>query len=169
MMGMTLIADLGVAKRCIDTYRQAARAHGLEPTPDHILLGYNTCIAETDGEAREIMREGQRYFHRVLMHSIRDAQRLVIQKSRFFDPAHGERHINRLTTLKERSIDEMIEAGSIFCGSPQSVVRQMRRVRDALGNGRFNINMKIGNIPDAAVHRGMELFRDQVLPEAKDL
>ncbi len=58
---------------------------------------------------------------------------------------------------------------SIFCGSPQSVVRQMRRVRDALGNGRFNINMKIGNIPDAAVHRGMELFRDQVLPEAKGL
>jgi alkanesulfonate monooxygenase SsuD/methylene tetrahydromethanopterin reductase-like flavin-dependent oxidoreductase (luciferase family) len=115
------------------------------------------------------MREGQRYFHRVLMHSIRDAQRLVIQKSRFFDPAHGERHINRLTTLKERTIDEMIEAGSIFCGSPQSVVKQMRRVRDALGNGRFNINMKIGNIPDSAVHRGMELFRDKVLPEAKDL
>jgi hypothetical protein len=28
--------------------------------------------------------------------------------------------------------------------------------------------MKIGNIPDAAVHRGMELFRDKVLPEAKD-
>jgi hypothetical protein len=45
----------------------------------------------------------------------------------------------------------------------------MRRVRDALGNGRFNINMKIGNIPDAAVHRGMELFRDRVLPEAKEL
>ena len=118
MMGMTLIADLNVAKRCIEVYRQAARAHGLEPTPEHILLGYNTCIADTDEEAREIMREGQRYFHRVLMHSIRDAQRLVIQKSRFFDAAHGERHINRLTTLKERSIDEMIEAGSIFCGSP---------------------------------------------------
>ena len=130
MMGMTLIADLDVAKRCIEVYRQAARAHGLDPTPEHILLGYNTCIADTDEEAREIMREGQRYFHRVLMHSIRDAQRLVIQKSRFFDSAHGERHINRLTTLKERSIDEMIEAGSIFCGSPASVVQQMRRVRD---------------------------------------
>ena len=169
MMGMTLIADLGVAKRCIETYKQAARGEGLEPTPEHILLGYNTCIADTDDEAREIMREGQRYFHRVLMHSIRDAQRLVIQKSRFFDPAHGERHINRLTTLKERTIDEMIEAGSIFCGSPQSVVKQMRRVRDTLGNGRFNINMKIGNIPDSVVHRGMELFRDHVLPEAKGL
>ena len=62
----------------------------------------------------------------------------------------------------------MIEAGSIFCGSPESVVQQIQRVRDELGNGVFNITMKIGNLPDAAVRRGMELFRDKVLPEAKD-
>jgi hypothetical protein len=49
------------------------------------------------------------------------------------------------------------------------VVKQMRRIRDELGNGRFNINMKIGNVPDAVVRRGMELFRDRVLPEAAEL
>jgi hypothetical protein len=45
----------------------------------------------------------------------------------------------------------------------------MRRIRDQLGHGHFNINMKIGNIPDAVVRRGMELFRDRVLPEARGL
>jgi hypothetical protein len=29
--------------------------------------------------------------------------------------------------------------------------------------------MKIGNIPDKVVRRGMELFRDEVLPEAAGL
>jgi alkanesulfonate monooxygenase SsuD/methylene tetrahydromethanopterin reductase-like flavin-dependent oxidoreductase (luciferase family) len=169
MMGMTLIADLAIARRVIDTYRNTARAIGFEPDPDHILLGYNTCIAESDEEARHHLAEGLRYFHRVLMHSIRDAQRLVIQKTRFFGEEHGERFVNRLVTLKERSIDEMVEAGSVLCGSPESVVKQMRRIRDALGNGRFNINMKIGNIPDAVVRRGMQLFRDRVLPEAAGL
>jgi alkanesulfonate monooxygenase SsuD/methylene tetrahydromethanopterin reductase-like flavin-dependent oxidoreductase (luciferase family) len=170
LMGITLIADLKLAQRSIEVYKQAARAHGLEPTPEHILLGYNLCIAETDEEAREIMREGQRYFHRVLMHSIRDAQRLVIQKSRFFSQEQfGERFVNRLETLKERSLDEMIDAGSILCGSPQSVVKQMKRIHGELGHGCFNINMKIGNIPDAAVRRGMELFRDKVLPEVRSL
>ena len=169
MMGMTLIADLGIARRCIDVYRKTARGHGMEPTPEHILLGYNTCIADTDEEAREQLGEGLRYFHRVLMHSIRDAQRLVIQKSRFFDEAHGERFVNRLVTLKERSLEEMIDAGSVLCGSPQSVLEQMRRIRDELGNGHFNLNFKIGNIPDTIVHRGMELFRDRVLPEARGL
>jgi alkanesulfonate monooxygenase SsuD/methylene tetrahydromethanopterin reductase-like flavin-dependent oxidoreductase (luciferase family) len=170
LMGITLIADLKLARRSIEVYSQAARAHGLEPTPEHILLGYNTCIADSDDEAREIMREGQRYFHRVLMQPIRDAQRLVIQKSRFFaQEQHGDRFVNRLETLKERSIDEMIDAGSILCGSPATVVKQMRRVHGELGNGRFNLNMKIGNIPDKAVRRGMELFRDRVLPEVAAL
>ena len=38
-----------------------------------------------------------------------------------------------------------------------------------LGNGHFIINMQIGNIPDAIVRRGIELFRDRVLPEARGL
>jgi hypothetical protein len=45
----------------------------------------------------------------------------------------------------------------------------MQRIQGELGNGRFNLNMKIGNIPDKVVRRGMELFRDEVLPEAAGL
>jgi alkanesulfonate monooxygenase SsuD/methylene tetrahydromethanopterin reductase-like flavin-dependent oxidoreductase (luciferase family) len=172
MMAMTLIADLKVARRCIDAYRASARAHGLEPTPDHIVLGYNSLIADTDEEARHYLGEGQRYFHRILMHPIRDAQRLVIQKSRFFGESHGEHgagFVNRLSMLKERNIEEMIEAGSVLCGSPDTVLKQIKRVNAELGNGHFIINMQIGNIPDAVVRRGMELFRDRVLPEARGL
>jgi hypothetical protein len=29
--------------------------------------------------------------------------------------------------------------------------------------------MQIGNIPDTVVRRGMELFRDKVLPEAREM
>jgi alkanesulfonate monooxygenase SsuD/methylene tetrahydromethanopterin reductase-like flavin-dependent oxidoreductase (luciferase family) len=71
--------------------------------------------------------------------------------------------------LKERNIEEMIEAGSVLCGSPDTVLKQMRRVNAELGNGHFILNMQIGNIPDAIVRRGMELFRDHVLPEARGL
>jgi alkanesulfonate monooxygenase SsuD/methylene tetrahydromethanopterin reductase-like flavin-dependent oxidoreductase (luciferase family) len=172
MMAMTLIADLNVAKRIIDAYKRSALAHGLEPTREHIVLGYNALIAETDEEARHYLGEGQRYFHRILMHPIRDAQRLVIQKSRFFGESHGEHgagFVNRLSMLKERNIEEMIEAGSVLCGSPDTVLKQMRRVNAELGNGHFILNMQIGNIPDAIVRRGMELFRDRVLPEARGL
>lgn len=170
MIGMTLIADLDIAKGIIGKYRKAMQAQGIEATPAHVLAGYNTCIADSDEEARAQLSEGLRYFHRILMHPIRKAQNRVIQGSHFFaDAQHGERFAKRLATLKERKIEEMIEAGSVLCGSPETVVRQMRRVREALGNGWFNLNFKIGNIPDAVVRHGMDLFRDRVLPEASNL
>ena len=49
------------------------------------------------------------------------------------------------------------------------MVRQIRRLRDKLGAGRINMNMKIGTMPDEVVMRGMELFRDRVLPHVRDL
>jgi alkanesulfonate monooxygenase SsuD/methylene tetrahydromethanopterin reductase-like flavin-dependent oxidoreductase (luciferase family) len=170
MMGMTLIAELNLARRSIDVYRETARAHGLEPTPDHILTGHHTCIAETDEEAHEHMGSALRYFHTVLMRPQRDAQALVVQGTRFFRSEQlGQGFAKRLETLKQRTLEEQIEAGSILCGSPESVVKQIKRINAELGNGRINMNMKIGNMPDDVVRRGMELFRDRVLPEVRDL
>jgi alkanesulfonate monooxygenase SsuD/methylene tetrahydromethanopterin reductase-like flavin-dependent oxidoreductase (luciferase family) len=170
MMGIVLIHDLEVAKRNIAIYQKAARAHGHEPGPQHIMVGQHTCIAETDEEAREQMRGGLHYFHRVLMRPQRDAQQLVIQKTRYFTAAEtGQGFQARLNTLNARSLEEMIEAGSILCGSPATVVKQIERLHRELGNGHLQFTMKVGNIPDAVVRRGMELFRDKVLPEVRHL
>jgi alkanesulfonate monooxygenase SsuD/methylene tetrahydromethanopterin reductase-like flavin-dependent oxidoreductase (luciferase family) len=57
----------------------------------------------------------------------------------------------------------------VLCGSPESVVQQIQRIHAELGNGIFNFTMKVGDLPDAAVRRGMELFRDRVLPHVRHL
>ena len=170
MMGMTLIPELAVARRAIDVYRDTARAHGHEITPGHVLTGHHTCIADSDDEAREHMRVSLAYFHDVLMRPQRDAQALVVEGTRFFDKAElGQRFTKRLETLKQRTLEDQIEAGTILCGSPETVLKQIRRINAELGNGRINMNMKIGTMPDDVVHRGMELFRDHVLPEASGI
>ena len=66
-------------------------------------------------------------------------------------------------------IDDLIEGGNIFCGSPETVVKQMKRVHREIGNGIFSLMMKVGNMPDKEVRRGMKLFHDRVLPEVHDL
>lgn len=174
MVGLTLISDLDVARGIIDTYRDSARSNGRDPGPADILIGQQTCICETDEEAHERMAEALAYFHGVLMRPQQDAQRIVIQKTRFFGEGSGgadagEYFVKRLQTLKQRTIPEQIEAGTILCGSPQSVVKQIKRLRQHLGAGHININMKLGTMPNETVWRGMELFRDQVLPEVAAL
>ncbi|MDB5532084.1 MAG: Luciferase-like, subgroup, partial [Hyphomicrobiales bacterium] len=81
----------------------------------------------------------------------------------------GEYFMKRLQTLKGRTIKEQIEAGTILCGSPQTVVKQIKRLHQHLGTGHINMNMKLGTMPDTAVIHGMELFRDKVLPEVRAL
>ena len=153
----------------IDTWAVKARSTGREVDERDVLAGFNTIIADTDEEAKHLLSEGQRYFHQVLMSSIRSAQRLVVSRSAFFPGDHGANFVKKLASLSVRTIEEQIDAGSVLCGSPESVLKQIKRIKGELGNGWFNLNMKIGNIPDAAVHRSMELFRDRVLPEARAL
>jgi hypothetical protein len=57
----------------------------------------------------------------------------------------------------------------MLCGSPQSVVKQIKRLRQRLGAGYVNINMKIGTMPDSVILKGMQLFKDEVLPHVVDL
>jgi alkanesulfonate monooxygenase SsuD/methylene tetrahydromethanopterin reductase-like flavin-dependent oxidoreductase (luciferase family) len=168
IMGMVFVHDLGWGRSLAEGYRKAAWAHGWEAGPDHILVGEHIVIADSDEEALAIMKRGHDYLHRVLMRPQRDAQRLVIEKTRFFgEGSTGQTFQAKLATIKARSVEESIEAGSILCGSPQSVVKQMKRIQGEIGNGIFSLNFKVGDVPEDTLRHGMELFRDRVLPEMR--
>ena len=169
-MGMVLIASLEDAKHCIQVYKDAARAAGWAPTRENVLIGQHMCVAETDEEAMRWMREGLEYFNTVLQGGPRTAQKIVLQKTRYYaDDASRDLWAQRQQKRKGATLEDMIERGAVLCGRPKTVIRQMKRVAGELDNGVFNILMKVGNIPDGVVRRGMELFRDQVLPEVRDL
>jgi alkanesulfonate monooxygenase SsuD/methylene tetrahydromethanopterin reductase-like flavin-dependent oxidoreductase (luciferase family) len=169
-MGMVLISDLAMARECIAAYREAARAAGWEPRPENILIGMHTCIADTDEQAKNSLREAKAYFDKTLMGGPRTAGKLVLQKTRYYEEqADAKRMGERLAKREAATLEEQIAGGMIFCGSPESVVGQMRRVQAELGNGVFNLTMQVGNLPDAVVRQGMALFRDRVLPEVRDL
>src|SRR5207249_4151965 len=78
------------------------------------------------------------------------------------DQANRERMQNHLAKREASTMEQQIAGGMILCGSPESVVQQIRRIHAELGHGIFNFTMKVGDLPDAMVRRGMELFRDRV-------
>jgi alkanesulfonate monooxygenase SsuD/methylene tetrahydromethanopterin reductase-like flavin-dependent oxidoreductase (luciferase family) len=169
-MGMVLLADLPSAKECIKVYYDTARECGWEPRPENVLVGMHTVIAETDEAARRAMASAREYFNVVLQEGIRTAQRTVMEKSRFHqEQANRERWLKRADTRRGATMEQAIERGTILCGSPETVVQQIRRAHAELGMGVFNFTAKVGNLPDAVVRRGMELFRDRVHPHLKDL
>jgi len=169
-MGMVLLADLPSGKECIRVYKETAKASGWEPTADNILVGMHTCIAETDEEARRQLAHGLKYFDEVLMGGLQASQRIVLQKTRYFENEESrDRWKSRLDKRKTLTLDEAIERGTVLCGSPETVVKQIKRIHSELGHGVFNFTVKVGTLPDDVIRRGMELFRDRVLPHVRDL
>jgi alkanesulfonate monooxygenase SsuD/methylene tetrahydromethanopterin reductase-like flavin-dependent oxidoreductase (luciferase family) len=98
------------------------------------------------------------------------SQRIVLQKTRYFETEESrDRWKSRLDKRKTLTLDEQIERGTVLCGSPETVVAQIRRIHAELGHGVFNFTVKVGTLPDEVIRRGMELFRDRVLPHVRDL
>jgi len=170
MMGITNFKDLQVVKDVIAAYKAAAREAGWEPGPEHILVGANVCIADTDDEARKWMEQGAAYLFGPLSGGPRTAQKLVLQRTRYYeDSSIGQASLDRRATLKSTTIDERIELGGVICGSPETVVQQIRRLYDELGHGVMHMVFKVGDIPNDVVTHGMELFKEEVLPAVREL
>ncbi len=173
-IGIVQLTSFEEARMNIQTYKDIAHADGWEPTPDYFLLGMPTCIAETDEKARDLLREGERYFNQILLGAQRNAQDLVIQKTRYYSEEESrrerqERDLRRSKFKNQTTIEQRIEDGIVLCGSPATVVKQIKRMKAELGIGAMQLNFKVGNIPHEDVMKGLELFKEQVLPEVKHL
>ena len=164
-MGLALIPDLKSAKELIDIYMETAIQSGWQPTSENILVGLNTCISENAQEAKEELAKGTAYFGKVLMGGPRTAQKIVLQKSRYFSSKEENKvFMNRLKAVKQRTLEESIDAGVILCGNPDDVISQIKNVQNQLGCGWINMNMKIGNLPNESVYRSMKLFKKHIRP-----
>ncbi len=169
-MGVLRIQDYETAHHSIDVYREHARKHGWEPQPRNVILAMNCCVAPSKDEAIQTLRRGYDYFFNVLGGGIRTAQRLVVQKTRYFkDERDARRQTSKLRTHNQLSLEERMDRGLVMCGTPDMAIEQITRLHREFGHGVTNLSVKIGNVPDESVRQTMRLLRDEVFPAVRGL
>lgn len=168
ILGQVLIHDVAAAREHIRVYKEHAQSLGWQPGPEHIMAGAPCCIAESWETAERLLTEGRRYFGQVLSGGLRTAQRIVLQKTRYYDDGFGAKFRDaRQAALAP--VKQLVEDGLVLCGTPKMVVEQIKRLHANYGNGILQLNLKVGNIPLDAIRRGMQLFKEEVLPEVRGL
>jgi len=168
MFGIAQMKTFDNARNLIEIYRESARAHGFDPKPEDVLVGLTLSIAEDAEEAKESLTKGRRFFADVLGGGMRTAQKLVLQETRYYDDEMKGKFVDARKSA-QISVDDLLEQGTILCGTPEMVVDQIKRVHAVMGHGVTNINMKVGNVPDEIIYKGMDLFKERVLPHVRDL
>ncbi|MGG4033187.1 LLM class flavin-dependent oxidoreductase [Paenibacillus cisolokensis] len=172
MIGIIRVKSIDDAKRNIQAYVDTARAEGWEPTPEHVLVGFHACIAETDKKARELLEAGENYFYHVLSKAQHEAGQLILQKSKYDNSRDSQPQKGRFNEVQakagEMSFDDRIRNHTLICGSPETVVEQIKFLRKELGAGIFSLNFKIAKIPHEDVVKGLQLFQEKVLPHVRN-
>jgi alkanesulfonate monooxygenase SsuD/methylene tetrahydromethanopterin reductase-like flavin-dependent oxidoreductase (luciferase family) len=63
----------------------------------------------------------------------------------------------------EPDIDDLLDRYLVI-GTPDTVIRQIQRVRELVGISHFNCSFWFGDLDQARVLRSMELFAQEVMP-----
>ena len=127
-------------------------------------------MADTFDQARAHLERGLDYFFNVLNGGVATAQRIVMQKTRYYQEERTKaQRAQHVAAQRSSTIDERIETGQVLCGTPEMVVEQITRMNKVFGHGIMNVNMKVGNIPNDVVNRSMQLWSEHVLPHVRHL
>ncbi|QKK07646.1 MAG: LLM class flavin-dependent oxidoreductase [Planctomycetota bacterium] len=127
---------------------------GNTPAPEHLLVGFSTCIAETDAEAQDTLGPALDYQYNVLSGTYNAEKRRIAAQ----EPGYG------FSPVEEHppTLEERIERGMVLCGSPRTVIDQIHAARERVGLGVISMHMQVGNMPNDAVLNSMRWFNTGV-------
>jgi alkanesulfonate monooxygenase SsuD/methylene tetrahydromethanopterin reductase-like flavin-dependent oxidoreductase (luciferase family) len=136
-------------------YREQCERSGWTPAPEQIVYRANMLVADTDEEARALLKQQPTHAPFAMRAGVREA----------------------FLTLESRNIAGQPRtpnvAGALpttFCGSPDTVVEQVRRCRDEVGAGVLDLSLHPPGSRDVdPLMRALELFGKKVLPRIRDI
>jgi alkanesulfonate monooxygenase SsuD/methylene tetrahydromethanopterin reductase-like flavin-dependent oxidoreductase (luciferase family) len=160
--------NLLAAKPAAQYYFQQAAEYGWQPSPDQVVYGHlPVYLGDTDEEAFSRARPRVEANH--LAPGMLKANRLVAE-SGFFGARNPEllRRFQTMGTGGPLTLEQQLELGTLLCGTPETIVRQLRHLRDELGAGVISLNFET-SATDKDTEATMRRFARDVLPAMREL
>lgn len=149
-----------LARKAVQHYRDRARAAGWEPSPDNVIYRAMFHVAETDEQAFADMS--------TLPPRVNFAdQNAAISEAVMDSGYYGTDLVGQRQRNSRRELAERIELGQVIVGGPDTVLAQVRQIRDELGAGI--LDLVVGVQLGEKTMRSIELFGSKVLPRMREL
>jgi alkanesulfonate monooxygenase SsuD/methylene tetrahydromethanopterin reductase-like flavin-dependent oxidoreductase (luciferase family)/lysophospholipase L1-like esterase len=142
-----------------DHYLRAAANAGQPADASRFMLVRNVYVAPTDEEA--VADAEPALTHMLIL--FKDAA-VPPDLSLLPDSYAFHREAFRAFEEPPEAFSDVIDAGLVLCGSPQTVRRQLQEQVDAVGLRQLSLLFAFGNLPDDKVQRSMRLFATDVMP-----
>jgi alkanesulfonate monooxygenase SsuD/methylene tetrahydromethanopterin reductase-like flavin-dependent oxidoreductase (luciferase family) len=156
------VTTVPMASKAARYYRQQAAEAGWEPTPDDVLYRLSCHVADTDEQAHADLHQPG-----ALETSRLSTLNQAVAQAVFDSGYHGRDAVAQQSRVGRRSLEDRIALGQLLVGGPESILAQVRAIRDELGSGILDISfLPVGR--EKAL-RAIELFGTKVLPRMHEL
>jgi alkanesulfonate monooxygenase SsuD/methylene tetrahydromethanopterin reductase-like flavin-dependent oxidoreductase (luciferase family) len=152
-----------LAAKAARYYREQASGCGWQPTPDDVLYRLSVHVADTDQEATDDL----------LAAGAAERRPGFATSNRALDDTaaslgyYGRDEENQRGRLRPHDLNERISLGQLITGSPETVLSQIRTIREEVGCGILDLIFQpVGR--DKTL-KSIELFGQKVLPCIRDL
>jgi alkanesulfonate monooxygenase SsuD/methylene tetrahydromethanopterin reductase-like flavin-dependent oxidoreductase (luciferase family) len=153
-----------IAAKAAQYYREQSRANGWEPTPDDVIYRLAMHVAETDDAAIEDMRAAAGGLPSIGL----TFRNKAIEQAAADAGYYGRDIETQRGRLQSRgALMDRIERGQVLVGGPETVLKQIARIRDILGAGILDL-VVASQLGDKTT-RAIELFGTKVLPRMREL
>jgi alkanesulfonate monooxygenase SsuD/methylene tetrahydromethanopterin reductase-like flavin-dependent oxidoreductase (luciferase family) len=157
------VTSLPLAIKAATHYREQAAIAGWTPTPNEFIYRCTFHCADTDEQAWEDVTanapKGPRVGHTMSNQALERA---------IADTGYYGRDIdNQRERLMPGDLKERIDTAQMLLGSPETILKQVKRIRDELGAGiiDFTLGLQLG----AKTMKSIELLGTKVVPRMQDL
>ena len=148
------------AKKAVAHYRAQADEAGWNPGPDDVIYRVNVHVADTDEQALEDVRSGPARVS--LSMANKPLERAVAEAGYYGRDTDAQRG-----RLAPRDIEERVAIGQLLVGSPATVVKQIKSIRDELGAGVLDLTLAV-QLGERTLH-AIELLGRKVIPQIREL
>jgi alkanesulfonate monooxygenase SsuD/methylene tetrahydromethanopterin reductase-like flavin-dependent oxidoreductase (luciferase family) len=159
------LTPLDVAEDLFKLYHKHAEEVGYTPGPEHFAFMVCCHVNDTDAKAQE---EGKHFLWR-MGHPLRGPQE-------YWAPPGYVSRIAALMTTKRRpkplnqlSYQELQDANHLIVGSPETVIKKLRHIKERLGIGALLLEAQAGQMSHQTTRRSIELLGREVIPALKAL
>src|SRR5579859_6150974 len=126
-------------------------------------------VADTDAEAYRLYREPAEYFYQRCLHLDPRFSVAPGYQSETTLRARVSSQVQRAAGAEPITWDEMLEAGYVIIGSPDTVRGKLEEVAKTLRVGHLMLLLHFGNMHPELVQMNTALFAEKVLPGLHDV
>jgi alkanesulfonate monooxygenase SsuD/methylene tetrahydromethanopterin reductase-like flavin-dependent oxidoreductase (luciferase family) len=161
---MMVFSPQWMTKIAYDRYREAAAGYGYEATREHLALANVVYVAETEEQAH---REAKPHIMWLFQTGLKTPPYQLVPPG-YMTPRSFGSMVRGMADMKPRdqmTYEELLEAGMVIVGCPETVIERLTTLSDDLGAGSvLGAGGHVGAMPHWMVMKNAQIMAEEVIP-----